>query len=338
MSESETSSKLNSTLDNSISKRKLASNAKQKKVDKMKIENNPELNELVLEESLLVEPEGVFDTIGYITFNVGKISFILLLIVTLAIGFVAGVTYSNIANLKEDLQREIEYQKDSQVKNESLDALSAIIDNLNLDIDELYSNINTLNYTIDDKNMKISDLNLEIGGRDDIISLFSQREELFNKYDHALYFGGKRTDITYDQLVFGINEMEKRGLDPNLMFGLFKLETGFKEDMTSDLSSARGYGAFLGSSGKWVYEDLLKKEDEYNHDMALNGYINMEMTAELLSWNMERYDGDIKKTLIAYNGNEIGPLYYDIINRYVSEHAGYSIYDMEAAYRDKRDV
>jgi len=116
------------------------------------------------------------------------------------------------------------------------------------------------------------------------------------------------------------------------MFGLFKLESGFREKSFSKLSSARGFGAFLKSSGEFVYEELLKY-GEYNHDMAFDGYINMEMTAELLDYNMKKYDGDIMKSLIAYNGNELGPRYYDIIDTFLNTETNKTLAKMEDEYK-----
>ena len=60
-----------------------------------------------------------------------------------------------------------------------------------------------------------------------------------------MYHAGNRTDLTFSQLNHGIEQMEKRGISPHLLFGIVKLESSGRERVDNSVSTARGYGQFL---------------------------------------------------------------------------------------------
>lgn len=164
------------------------------------------------------------------------------------------------------------------------------------------------------------------------------REELFDEYEYILMdYKNDRTDLTYKELEFGINEMVERDLNPHLLFGIIHLESNGKRNLTTTTSTARGYCQFIQGTGKWVYETRLNK-GIYNHNLAFDGFINLEMGAEYLSYLMEKNNGSIMNTVLDYNGRELGSRYYDIVNDTLLKNINLSLNDIELEYKNKHNL
>jgi len=268
---------------------------------------------------------GSVDEVESIMFTMTKKWLIVILIITFLLGFSLGIISSKINNMNNLLDQ---YQINADNNKAMIDTNKKLSNELSLK--ENY--INELNSSISKYDYENKSLETELEKRDVIISLFSQREELHDKYNYAI-ITNERTDLTYGQIAFAEQEMISRNMDPNLILELFKLESNFDETATSNFSTARGYGQFLGSTAKWIWEECLEN-GPYNHNMAFDGYVNIEMTAEYLGLNLQTYNGDIRKTLVAYNGNEIGNRYYEIIDKNMMQDVGYGLDTVEVAYNN----
>lgn len=176
-------------------------------------------------------------------------------------------------------------------------------------VEKLTEIVNTLN----DENIQLAEANDKYYSE---LTKFTEREELFNKYEYTIYNGTERTDITYDQLQLAEDLMIDNGLDPNLLLGIVMTESGGNEKADSASSTASGYGQFLSSTGNFVYEDLLQKNDIYNHSKALDGNINIEMMAAYLKYLYDK-TGDVYSTIYAYRGVYNCSSYINKIDSYI---------------------
>lgn len=110
---------------------------------------------------------------------------------------------------------------------------------------------------------------------------------------------------------------KKYKIDPHLVVAVIWYESRFDTKTKSKYSSASGYGQFIKSTGKWVYNDLLKRKDTYDHEVhPFQAKNSIPMVYAYLDFLIKRNKGDIKKVLIRYNGGELGNKYHDDINTY----------------------
>lgn len=110
---------------------------------------------------------------------------------------------------------------------------------------------------------------------------------------------------------------KKYKIDPHLVIAVIWYESRFDTKTKSKYSSASGYGQFIKSTGKWVYNDLLKRKDTYDHEVhPFQAKNSIPMVYAYLDFLIKRNKGDIKKVLIRYNGGELGDKYHNDINKY----------------------
>ena len=114
----------------------------------------------------------------------------------------------------------------------------------------------------------------------------------------------------YQLLDYIVKTCDEYNVNPDMMFGLFYVESGFNPGADNPNSSARGLGQILKGTGEYVYSVLLGKEDTYTHDMAYNGYLNAEMSIAVMHHYLEISNGDIHYAMNKYSGTRLGTNYY----------------------------
>ena len=164
------------------------------------------------------------------------------------------------------------------------------------------------------------------------LDTFRNRSELYDKYEYVMFYDGKRTDMTYNLVAYGEDIMKKENIDPNLLFGLIMVESRAVEKAQNPTSSARGFCQLIDSTAKSLYERVLKK-GSYNHELAFNGYINLELGAKLIAGNMERYSGNTYTTIQLYRGIKDVRSYYAAVDKFVSR-GGTSLRQIGNNYRE----
>lgn len=158
----------------------------------------------------------------------------------------------------------------------------------------------------------------------------ADREEILSKYSYATTWGNHNTDLTYEQLKLGETLMLEKGYDPNLLFGIIMTESRGDANAKSTSSTATGYGQFLKGTGKFVYEDLLGHgKGTYNHSMATNGTLNIQMMVAYLDYLIKNSDGSVTGAIKSYRGAGGSVLsgYIASINSFIKGN-GVSVYDM----------
>lgn len=144
--------------------------------------------------------------------------------------------------------------------------------------------------------------------------VLASRKELYDKYEYIVMYGGKRTDVTYKQIKIGEQLMMENGYDPNILFSIIMVESRGNASAKNVASSATGYGQFLTSTGRFVYEDLMKNgKGTYNHSMAKNGDLNIKMTAHYLDYLLSYHDNNLFNSIKNYSGRDTSGT-----NRYIS--------------------
>lgn len=136
----------------------------------------------------------------------------------------------------------------------------------------------------------------------DQLTIFSERSELYDKYEYTILFDGQRTDIQYDQLKTGIDIMEENGIDPNILFSVIMTESHGVENAKNSTSTASGYGQLLVSTGKSVYEKYMDNEPgTFDKEMLLDGETNITIAANYLSQLIDN-SSNLTEALYKYRG------------------------------------
>lgn len=194
---------------------------------------------------------------------------------------------------------------------------------------------------IENINSELLEENTDLKANNDKLEVQIQElEEARANYNYVLAKSdGNRTDMSMDELKFGIEQMEKRNIDPHLLYGVVMVESNAKRNTTNNKSTARGYGQFLKGTARWVYEVKLNKgKNTYNHAMAFDGKTNLEMGAEYISYLMEKNNGSIMKTCLDYNGRELGEAYYHRVNDIIAKNTDTNLQEIEQKYKEDNNI
>ena len=149
----------------------------------------------------------------------------------------------------------------------------------------------------------------------------AEREELFDKYEFAIIRSNHtRTDITYENLKHLEQIAKEEGITQDgidLCLSFVMNESNGIEKAANAVSSARGYGQLLSSTGRFCYTELMGNRS-YNHNVdALDGDKNLEMTIRYLA-----YLDDCKPNTAAVVRSYCGgwnEAYVAKLNRYLSK-------------------
>ena len=90
------------------------------------------------------------------------------------------------------------------------------------------------------------------------------------------------------------------------------------EEAKNSTSSASGYGQFLTSTSKFVFENLCDFDDrKWSSKVALDGDTNMEMMVAYVEYLYEKKDGDLYAAIDSYRGAH-SEAYIAKINSYLA--------------------
>lgn len=216
-----------------------------------------------------------------------------------------------VQNQKEKLEEDITYLNEmlTTTKNELAITLSGKNEQINM----LYDNI--MNLTVTNEYLK-----QDLKSSDEVQAFL-----LFEQYP---YSGIQAEDLLYLQGQIQLyDNLAERDDIIDIVLGIYYVESRFDPLAASTKSTARGWGQFLRSTAKWIWEDRMGNgTGSYNHDMAFDKQVNMALTCNYLSYLLETYNGDVSRALIAYNGSELGKEYPRKVQEYVMANAGINIF------------
>jgi uncharacterized protein YoxC len=251
-------------------------------------------------------------------------------ITLLAICISLGVRYYITQENYSEAQKQIRSLTTKlETTQNSLETMTDDYNTLVEESEEYLANYKSVVSELEAQNKKVVKANKKLRTR---LNELEAREELFDKYEYALYDKmGNRTDLTYDQVTTGEELMLEKGMDPDLLFGIIMTESGGDETASNSTSSARGYGQLLSSTGKMVYEQIQGHgSGTYNHSMAYTGSVNISMTVSLLAY-FRKQGYSLMTTIRRYRGINDVSSYIATINSYIKKN-GNSISKMASSW------
>lgn len=138
---------------------------------------------------------------------------------------------------------------------------------------------------------------------DELVAENEKAEELYTDYSYMYYdTNGDRNDVTPEQVQYAVDLMTEKGLDPGLLLGSIMVESEGHADDVNSSSGATGYGQFLASTGRYIYEDVLQL-GEYDHSTTpKDGTTNILMMATYYEILYKQYGGDTMSVIKQYCG------------------------------------
>ena len=179
------------------------------------------------------------------------------------------VYVTRLTNLSQEHDRYIQ-----QVETQIADAVEVY----KVQEREYLTEIGELNTEIDNLNARIDALNEEK------VYEFEQLRQFWYVFKNAPANSG----LTVDHLLFSIEQGKLWGVSPRLMWAIYDVESDFNPrcDSTSG-SSARGLGQTLESTAREIWEKVLGHgSGSYNHNMAYDPYVNIEISTCLMGRNL----------------------------------------------------
>lgn len=180
-------------------------------------------------------------------------------------------------------------------------------------------------YAMDETNANLKEM---ISYQKEELVAYRSREELFDKYEYALYYGGARTDITYGQIISLQEYCQEKGYSNDMVDLVLaiamKESTGHEKAYNQ--STATGYCQLLDSTAKFVYTKL-EGNETYTHDDALDGEKNLKMCADYIDYLYNYHGKSVPKAIDSYRGAHVQS-YINTINKYLSNN-GLSISDIQ---------
>lgn len=147
--------------------------------------------------------------------------------------------------------------------------------------------------------------------QDDPASVFS----VLNKYTYVFPRISSGNGFTVGVMVYGDKLCQEHDINPHWVWEIITCESYYDVNANISTSSARGLGGFLESSGRWVYEDLMGNgKNTYDHDMAYDPYIAIEMLVYLLEWMKIEYNGNLEAMIRHYSGDPSGAYYNNLVS------------------------
>lgn len=107
---------------------------------------------------------------------------------------------------------------------------------------------------------------------------------------------------------------EKYGLEPALVFAVIRTESSFDPNAVSP-AGAKGLMQIMQTTGEWV---CLRMGDEFDESRIFEPEYNIGLGCHLLRYLLDKYDGELRFALAAYNAGSgrvdswlADPAYYD---------------------------
>ena len=160
---------------------------------------------------------------------------------------------------------------------------------------------------------------------------FYEREELYDKYEYAIIWNNERTDLDYDQLRYLEDIVQDSSIpEPDLVLAFIMTESHADHMAINSSSNARGYGKFLNSTAKSLWEKQLGNDpDDWEPELAFDPYLNIQLMVEYIDY-LYRRRGSVRGIIDGYTGGASDG-YIACIDAYLRR-AGSSLEELERKY------
>ncbi len=147
-----------------------------------------------------------------------------------------------------------------------------------------------------------------------------ERKELYDNYSYALMYNGERTQLSYDELRTLESLAKEKGINPHVPMAIGMVESKFNKECTTTNSTAKGYFQFLKGTGKFTYNNLMGRQDEYIHDViAVDPDTSIQLVVHYLDYLYDTRDGNLYQVIKGYSGSPEPSWYIDIMNKYLNK-------------------
>ena len=233
--------------------------------------------------------------------------------------------YISVVNSIRDNSAEVKaYETEIQGLKDKTTELNQDIVFMTNEYNKLYNDFTALTNTCAAEKAQVDNLMQYYDSENEEYKMLKNRAELYDKYDYAfvnqmdgnLPVEDLRTDITYDQVATLEQLAHDNGLSDDavkLVLAIAMNESRGQEASKNPYSTATGYCGILDFTGKFVYEELMgNPKDSYTHDMAYNGYLNLEMSLMYIKYLNAMYNGDVEQIIKEYRGCYDADYFYNI--------------------------
>ncbi len=216
-----------------------------------------------------------------------------LIVILILVNIVSVVTIYNLSKQLESCQQH----------NTELQATIEDQHNLLMNTSVL---VEELNQYIYDLTQSRTQLEQKYNSLVDAVNYYQHRQELYNKYEYALFYEGERTDIEYEHLAT-LDEIARiNGYSPEVVYltlALVMTESHGIANAKNPESSASGLGQLIYSTAKFSYEDLLGfGSGTYKKEYAYDPELNLRMTLAYVNYLSKQKKGDPIGVVDAYRG------------------------------------
>lgn len=164
---------------------------------------------------------------------------------------------------------------------------------------------------------------------------FQEREELYDKYEYALFRDedNTRTDINYDDIksLETLAEEREMGEDAiDLILNIVKIESDGYADAQNSKSSAAGLAGIIKSTAKNMYDNELGSPNgPYQHiPMAYDSELNLKMGLCLIDVLAEDNNRNVSKTILGYRGTD-DTAYTRKLSELIKNNTGKNLYELD---------
>lgn len=133
------------------------------------------------------------------------------------------------------------------------------------------------------------------------VASFITNEKLFEE-NNMVIFASEKAKLSHEEAEYLVKECEKKGLDIFLTLGLMKVESDF-DRMLVGTSGERGLGQIMENTARQLAKNL---NLEFKPEYLFEPKYNIQLFTTHLKYLMDFYDGDIHKSLTAYNRGQNG--------------------------------
>lgn len=200
---------------------------------------------------------------------------------------------STIARYKSDIDTmHIDHQTEIEQYQAEIDQVADVFEQIILQKDAAYQKL-------------VEDMNAES----------SVKFEIVKKYRYVIDRVNPSEGFTLGML-YHVDELcKKADINAHMVFAIFDIESDFDVDVKSSISSATGLGQVLASTGKFIYEGKMgNPKGSYTHEMAKNGYTNIEIVVTYLKYLKDTY-GSISSMINSYSGDPSGGYYQKYLSQ-----------------------
>lgn len=221
----------------------------------------------------------------------------------------AGVLMAVIIVMSSNYMQVNKMLDESQAHNNELfdevTTLSASVNELTKDLTAMTQ----VSVTLEQENNSLINDNRALADEyDDVYNelvAMQERKELYDKYEYAIIYGGKRTDVKYGDLKHMEDIASELGLTEDAidLCLSFVLNESRGNEKAYNPSGASGLGQLMPGTGRFVWNNLMDNNGEsYDHStIPFDGSTNLEMSLRYIAY-LDNKHGSATKVVTSYCG------------------------------------